>query len=137
MTVTDLPALNATLNAISSVLLTTGYVLIRRGHRLAHKRCMIAALVMSAAFLTSYVIYHLNVGSVPFTGTGWIRTLYFLVLIPHFILAVAIVPMVVMTVSRALSSRFDKHKKIARWTLPLWLYVSVTGVFVYLMLYQM
>ncbi len=137
MTVTDLPALNATLNAISSVLLTTGYVLIRRGHRLAHKRCMIAALVMSAAFLTSYVIYHLNVGSVPFTGTGWIRTLYFLVLIPHVILAVAIVPMVVMTVSRALSSRFDKHKKIARWTLPLWLYVSVTGVIVYLMLYQM
>lgn len=137
MTITDLPALNATLNAISSVLLTTGYVLIRRGHRQAHKRCMIAALVMSAAFLTSYVIYHLEVGSVPFQGTGWIRTVYFLVLIPHVILAVAIVPMVIMTVSRGLSSRFDKHKQIARWTLPLWLYVSVTGVVVYLMLYRM
>lgn len=137
MTVTDLPALNATLNAISSVLLTTGYILIRRGHRQAHQRCMIAALVMSAAFLTSYVIYHLNVGSVPFKGTGWIRTVYFLVLIPHVILAAAIVPMILVTVSRALSSRFDKHKKIARWTLPLWLYVSVTGVIVYLMLYQM
>ena len=137
MTVTDLPALNATFNAISFVLLTTGYILIRRGHRQAHKRCMIAALVMTAAFLTSYVIYHLQVGSVPFQRTGWIRTVYFLVLIPHVILAVAIVPMVVMTVSRALSSRFDKHKKIARWTLPLWLYVSVTGVIVYLMLYRM
>ncbi|MFA5910744.1 MAG: DUF420 domain-containing protein [Vicinamibacterales bacterium] len=137
MTVTDLPALNATLNAISFVLLTTGYILIRRGHRQAHKRCMIAALVMSAAFLTSYVVYHLQVGSVPFQRTGWIRTVYFLVLIPHVILAVAIVPMVVITVSRALSSRFDKHKQIARWTLPLWLYVSVTGVVVYLMLYRM
>ena len=92
---------------------------------------------MSAAFLTSYVIYHLEVGSVPFQKTGWIRTLYFLVLIPHVILAAAIVPMILVTVSRALSSKFDKHKKIARWTLPLWLYVSVTGVVVYLMLYQM
>lgn len=137
MTVTDLPALNATLNFISFVLLTSGYVFIRRGNRAAHKRCMIAALVMSAAFLTSYVIYHLNVGSVPFTGTGWIRTVYFLVLVPHVILAAAIVPMILVTVSRALSSRFDKHKKIARWTLPLWLYVSVTGVIVYLMLYRM
>ena len=98
---------------------------------------MIAALVVSAMFLTSYVIYHLNVGSVPFKGTGWIRTVYFLVLIPHVILAVAIVPMVLITVSRALSNRFDAHKKIAKWTLPLWLYVSITGVIVYLMLYQM
>jgi uncharacterized membrane protein YozB (DUF420 family) len=137
MTVTDLPALNATLNAISFVLLTTGWAMIRRGRRQAHKRCMIAALVTSAMFLTSYVIYHLQVGSVPFQKTGWIRTVYFLVLVPHVILAVVIVPMVFVTVSRALSSRFDQHKRIARWTLPLWLYVSVTGVIVYLMLYQL
>jgi len=137
MTVTDLPALNATLNATSFVLLTTGWFLIKSGRRQAHKWCMIAALVMSAAFLTSYVIYHLEVGSVPFQKTGWIRTLYFLVLIPHVILAAAIVPMILITVSRALSDKFDKHKKIARITLPLWLYVSVTGVIVYLMLYQM
>ena len=137
MTVTDLPALNATLNAISTVLLLTGYVFIRRGERQKHKACMIAALVMSVLFLTSYVIYHLQVGSVPFKGTGWIRTVYFAVLIPHVILAAAIVPLVLITVSRGLSARYDKHRKIARWTLPLWLYVSVTGVIVYLMLYQM
>ena len=137
MTVTDLPALNATLNATSFVLLTAGWFLIKSGRRQAHKWCMIAALVMSAAFLTSYVVYHLQVGSVPFQKTGWIRTLYFLVLIPHVILAVAIVPMILMTVSRALSNKFDQHKKIAKITLPLWLYVSVTGVIVYLMLYQM
>lgn len=137
MSVTDLPALNATLNAISTVLLLTGYVFIRRGQWRKHRACMIAALVMSALFLTSYVIYHLQVGSVPFTKTGWIRTVYFAVLIPHVILAAAITPMVLVTVSRALSSRFDKHRAIARWTLPLWLYVSVTGVIVYLMLYQM
>jgi len=137
MTVTDLPALNAALNATASVLLVTGWVLIRSGRRAAHKKCMLSALAVSAMFLTSYVIYHLNVGSVPFQKTGWIRTVYFAVLIPHVILAAAIVPMILITVSRALSSRFDKHKKIARITLPLWLYVSVTGVIVYVMLYQM
>jgi len=137
MTVTDLPALNATLNATSLVLLTAGWFLIKSGRRQAHKWCMIAALVMSAAFLTSYVIYHLQVGSVPFQKTGWIRTLYFLVLIPHIILAIAIVPMILITLSRALSNQFDRHKKIAKITLPLWIYVSVTGVIVYVMLYQM
>ena len=137
MTVTDLPALNATLNAISFVFLLTGYVFIRRGQRDKHRLCMIGALVMSALFLTSYVIYHLNVGSVPFRGTGWIRTVYFAVLVPHVILAAAIVPLVILTVSRALSKRFDRHRAIARWTLPLWMYVSITGVIVYLMLYQM
>ncbi len=137
MTVTDLPALNAALNATSFVLLTAGWFLIKSGRRRAHKRCMIAALAVSAAFLTSYVIYHLQVGSVPFQKTGWIRTVYFFVLIPHVILAAAIVPMVLITVSRALSNRFDRHKQIARITLPLWLYVSVTGVIVYVMLYQM
>jgi uncharacterized membrane protein YozB (DUF420 family) len=98
---------------------------------------MISALVVSGLFLTSYVIYHLQVGSVPFRKTGWIRTVYFAVLIPHVILAAAIVPLILLTVSRAVSRRFDKHRRIARWTLPLWLYVSITGVIVYLMLYQM
>src|SRR6185436_9800809 len=137
MTVNDLPALNATLNASSTVLLLTGYVFIRRGDRRRHKACMIAALVMSALFLTSYVIYHAQVGSVPFKRTGWIRTVYFAVLIPHVILAAAIVPPIMITVSRGLSEKYDRHRRIARWTLPLWLYVSVTGVIVYLMLYQM
>ena len=137
MTVTDLPALNATLNAISFVLLVTGYVFIRRKQWRKHRACMIAALITSALFLTSYVIYHAQVGSVPFKGTGWIRTLYFAVLIPHVILAAAIVPPVLITVSRALSAKYDKHRRIARWTLPLWLYVSVTGVIVYLMLYRL
>ncbi len=137
MTFTDLPALNASLNATSFVLLVTGWLLIRSGRRQAHKWCMITALAVSAMFLTSYVIYHLNVGSVPFQKMGWIRTVYFAVLIPHVILAAAIVPMILITVSRALADRFDKHKQIARWTLPLWLYVSVTGVIVYVMLYQM
>ena len=137
MSVTDLPALNATLNGISFVFLVTGYVFIKRGQWQRHRACMIAALVMSALFLTSYVVYHLQVGSVPFRKTGWIRTVYFAVLIPHVILAAAIVPLILITVSRALSRRFDKHRRIARITLPLWLYVSITGVIVYLMLYQM
>ena len=137
MSVTDLPALNATLNGISFVFLVIGYVFIKRGQWQRHRACMIAALVMSALFLTSYVIYHLQVGSVPFRKTGWIRTVYFAVLIPHVILAAAIVPLILITVSRALSRRFDKHRRIARWTLPLWLYVSITGVIVYLMLYQL
>ena len=137
MTVTDLPALNATLNAIAFVFLLAGYLFIRRGQRDTHRLCMIAALVMSALFLTSYVIYHFNVGSVPFKRTGWIRTVYFAVLIPHVLLAAAIVPLVAITVSRALSKRFDRHRVIARWTLPLWMYVSITGVIVYVMLYQM
>ena len=137
VSVTDLPAVNASLNAISTVLLLTGYVFIRRGKRQKHKACMIAALVTSTLFLTSYVIYHAQVGSVPFKGTGWIRTVYFAVLIPHVILAAAIVPPVLITVSRALSAKYDRHRRIARWTLPVWLYVSITGVIVYLMLYQM
>jgi uncharacterized membrane protein YozB (DUF420 family) len=137
MTVSDLPALNATLNAISFILLVTGYVLIRRGRRQQHRYFMIAALITSALFLTSYVIYHVQVGSVPFKGTGLIRTIYFAVLIPHVILAAAIVPLILITVSRGLSAKYDKHKRIARWTLPLWLYVSITGVIVYVMLYQL
>ena len=137
MTVSDLPALNATLNAISFVLLVTGYVFIRRKQWRKHRACMIAALVTSGLFLTSYVIYHAQVGSVPFQKTGWIRTVYFAVLIPHVILAALMVPPVIVTVSRGLSAKYDKHRRIARLTLPVWLYVSITGVIVYLMLYQM
>ena len=137
ITVTDLPAVNATFNAISTILLITGWIFIKRGDRRNHKRCMVAALVTSTLFLTSYVIYHAQVGSVPFRGTGVIRTVYFAVLIPHVILAAAIVPPVLITASRGLTAKYDKHRRIARWTLPLWLYVSITGVIVYLMLYQM
>ena len=137
MTASDLPTLNASLNATSAVLLATGYYFIRTGRRERHKACMIAALVVSALFLTSYVVYHVQVGSVPFKGVGVIRTVYFTILITHVLLAIAIVPLVLITVSRALSARFDRHRAIARWTLPLWFYVSVTGVAVYLMLYRM
>ena len=132
-----LPHLNALLNATSAVFLITGYVFIRRGQDVAHKRCMVAALICSAAFLTSYVIYHLHAGSRPFTGTGAIRGIYFAILITHVVLAAVILPLVLMTATRGLRSQFDRHVRIARWTLPLWLYVSVTGVIVYLMLYQL
>ena len=132
----DLPALNAILNGTSAILLTTGYVLIRRGHRVVHKRCMLAALVTSAAFLTSYLIYHANTGSRPFPGHGAIRLVYFAILITHVILAATIVPLALVTTSRALRDQYERHVKIARWTLPLWLYVSVTGVVIYLMLYK-
>ena len=124
MTVADLPALNATLNFISFILLVTGYVFIRQKQWQKHRACMIAALVMSGLFLTSYVIYHAQVGSVPFKGTGLIRIVYFAVLIPHVILAAAMVPPVIITVSRGLSAKYDQHRRIARWTLPVWMYVS-------------
>ncbi len=136
MGISDLPALNATLNAIATVFLLTGYVLIRRGHRLAHKRCMLGALVTSALFLTSYVIYHLNAGSRPFPGQGTARVIYFAILLTHVPLAAAILPLALVTTARGLWSQYDRHVRIARWTLPLWLYVSVTGVVIYLMLYQ-
>ncbi len=131
------PALNATLNATSAVLLSTGYAMIRRGRVLAHKTCMGLAFACSTAFLVSYVIYHVKVGSVPFRGQGWIRPVYFVLLISHVVLAAAILPLAVVTLSRALREQFDRHKRIARWTLPLWLYVSVTGVIVYFLLYHL
>jgi len=137
VTLADLPTLNATLNALSAVFITAGYVLIRRGHRTLHKRCMLAALTTSAAFLVSYVIYHANVGSRPFPGVGVVRAIYFIILITHVILAAVILPLVLTTTIRGLRGEFDRHVRIARWTLPIWLYVSVTGVLVYLMLYQM
>ncbi len=131
----SLPALNAALNSASALLLAAGWLFIRSGNVAAHRRCMLAALATSTLFLTSYLIYHYHVGSVPFTGQGWTRRLYFTILISHTSLAVTIVPLVLITLYRALRNRFERHKRIARWTLPLWLYVSVTGVIVYGMLY--
>jgi uncharacterized membrane protein YozB (DUF420 family) len=136
LSISDLPALNATLNASSGGLLVAGYIFIRRGNALAHKRCMIGALTVSALFLVSYVIYHLNAGSRPFPGQGLIRPVYFTILITHVILAAAIVPLALVTAGRGLRGRYEQHVRIARWTLPLWLYVSVTGVVIYLMLYE-
>jgi putative membrane protein len=135
MGVSDLPALNATLNAIAASLLVAGYIQIRRGRREAHRRLMLAAFTTSALFLVSYVIYHANAGSRPFTGQGTVRVIYFVILVSHVILAAAILPLALTTLFRALGGRFDRHVPIARWTLPIWLYVSVTGVIVYLMLY--
>ena len=137
MTVADLPALNAFLNASSALLLATGYVLIRRGRRDAHKRVMLAALASSALFLTSYLVYHAQVGSVRFRGQGLVRTVYFTILLTHTVLAVAIVPLVATTLVPALRGRFDRHRRLARITLPLWAYVSVTGVVIYWMLYRL
>ena len=137
MTVRDLPALNAVLNGTSGLLIAVGWVLIRRGHRLAHKRVMLAAVACSALFLVSYLTYHYHVGSVRFQGQGPIRTVYFAILISHTILAAAIVPLVLITVSNGLRERFDRHRRIARITLPLWAYVSVTGVVIYWMLYRL
>ena len=131
-----LPHLNATLNGVSFVLLTAGYVMIRSGRKEAHRAFMLGAVTASSLFLISYVIYHANAGSRPFTGQGIVRPVYFFILITHVILAAAIVPLALITLSRALAGRFDRHRRIARWTLPIWLYVSVTGVVIYLMLYQ-
>ena len=136
MSYTDLPALNALLNATAAVFLSVGWLLIRRRKIEAHRLCMLSAFVVSALFLISYVVYHANVGSVPYQGQGPIRMVYFAILITHVTLAAAILPLALVTLSRALARRFDRHRKIARWTLPIWLYVSVTGVVIYVMLYQ-
>jgi putative membrane protein len=131
------PAFNATLNGISAVLLAGGYVAIRAGKKDVHKVFMLSAFTVSTIFLVSYVIYHLRVKQlVLFQGQGWIRPVYFTLLISHTILAVVIVPLILITLRRAWMEKFDKHRRIARWTLPLWFYVSVTGVIVYLMVYQ-
>ena len=137
MAVSDLPALNATLNATCAVLLVTGWILIKRGRIQAHRNVMLAACAVSALFLTSYLVYHAQVGSVKFTKQGPIRLVYFSILLTHTVLAATIVPMVVITLSRGLRARYDTHRRIARWTMPLWLYVSVTGVIVYVMLYRL
>lgn len=135
--ISDLPTVNATLNTISAILLTTGYVLIRQRRIEAHKKCMLAAFAVSVLFLISYVIYHANAGSTPFTRQGWIRPVYFTILISHIILAFVIVPLALRTLYLAWRERFEQHRRIAKITLPIWLYVSITGVLIYIMLYQM
>lgn len=133
----SLPTFNAALNATSAMLLVIGYLFIRRRNVLAHKVCMASAFLVSMLFLTSYLYYHYHHGATSFPGTGWVRALYFSILIPHTILAAAIVPLALTTLYRAWREQFDRHKRIARWTLPLWLFVSVTGVVIYLMLYHL
>lgn len=137
MTVRDLPTLNAFLNATSAALLVLGWTLVRRGNREAHRRVMTAAFGCSSVFLASYLVYHAQVGSVRFPGTGSARTLYLAILLTHTVLAAAVAPMAVTTFVLAWKGRFEKHRRLARWTLPIWLYVSVTGVVVYAMLYRM
>ena len=137
MSLSDLPALNATLNATSALLLVIGYAFIRRGQIRRHRAVMIAACVVSTLFLTSYVIYHANIGSKPFQGRGPVRVVYFTILLTHVVLAAAVVPLAIITLSRGLRERFDRHVAIARWTFPIWLYVSITGVIVYVMLYRL
>jgi uncharacterized membrane protein YozB (DUF420 family) len=133
----ELPTLNAILNTSSALFLLAGFLLIKYGRRNAHRLAMLGALTCSTLFLTSYLIYHYNVGSVAFKGQGPIRPVYFTILLTHTLLAVAILPLIVLTLSHALRARFDRHRRIARITLPLWAYVSVTGVVVYVMLYRL
>ena len=136
MTVHDLPAINATLNALSGVLLAFGYLSIRARRIERHRRFMIAAFVTSTLFLVCYVIYHAQVGSVRFTRQGFVRPLYFSILISHVTLAATVLPLAILTLSRGLRAEYPRHRAIARWTLPIWMYVSVTGVLVYVLLYQ-
>ena len=138
MSISFLPTLNAILNATSGVLIVIGYRFIRRGRIAAHRACMIGAVTSSTLFLISYVVYHVGfkAGVTRFTGTGWVRPFYFTILVSHTILAVTIVPFIIVTLTRALRGQFLRHRAIARWTFPMWLYVSITGVVVYLMLYH-
>jgi putative membrane protein len=134
--VSQLPSLNAALNSLSAILLIAGYLFIKSRNIKAHKTCMLAAFASSILFLISYLVYHYQVGSVPFQGQGGIRLVYFTILLTHTILAITVVPLALVTLYRAFKERFDRHRRIARWTFPIWLYVSVTGVVVYWMLYQ-
>lgn len=136
MNVTDLPALNAALNATSTSLLIAGYLYIRRQRPVAHRNCMLAACVTSLAFLTSYLIYHAHVGHTRFTDPAWFRPFYLGLLFTHVLGAIVILPLVLLTLGRALRARFEQHRRIARWTWPLWIYVSVTGVLIYWLLYH-
>ena len=137
LTISDLPAVNATLNGVSAVFLLSGFLLIKRGRMDLHKRCMLGALATSSLFLISYVVYHAHAGSRPFPGTGGVRLLYFGILITHVVLAATILPLALVTTARGLRAHYARHVRVARWTLPIWLYVSVTGVIIYVMLYQM
>ncbi|MFB3905902.1 MAG: DUF420 domain-containing protein [Acidobacteriota bacterium] len=131
------PAVNALLNLLSALLLTVGFVQVRNGRIRRHRAFMLAAFLTSTAFLASYLAYHYSAGSTRFQGQGWIRPVYFAVLISHSILAALVVPLVLVTLSRGLRGRYPAHRRVARWTLPIWLYVSVTGVLVYVMLYHL
>jgi uncharacterized membrane protein YozB (DUF420 family) len=137
LTLADLPGVNAILNATTAVLLVVGYGLIRRGHRSAHRAVMISAFALSSLFLASYLWYHAHAGVTRFPGHGWIRPVYFAILLSHTVLAAAIVPLVLVTLARGLRADFPRHARLARWTLPAWLYVSVTGVVIYGMLYRL
>jgi len=136
MSVSDLPALNASLNALSAILLTAGFIFIKRGEKTAHRNCMIAAFVVSAIFLVSYLTYHAQVGHTSFQEPAWFRPIYLAILIPHVLLAGLIVPMILAALWFAFRGTFEKHRRIARWTWPLWMFVSITGVIIYLLLYQ-
>ena len=136
MTVHDLPAVNASLNALSGILLLTGYLLIRARRIQQHRACMIAAFATSSLFLICYLVYHAQVGSVRFPRQGFVRPLYYTILITHVTLAATVPPLAIVTLSRGLKARYTKHRRIARWTFPIWLYVSITGVLVYVLLYQ-
>ena len=131
-----LPTVNALLNTASAVLLTAGFVFIRRRNVAAHRACMLGAFAVSVLFLVCYVVYHAYAGSRPFAGGGWVRPVYFVLLVSHIVLAAVIVPLALTTIYRGLTGKLDRHKRLARRTLPIWLYVSVTGVIVYLMLYH-
>jgi uncharacterized membrane protein YozB (DUF420 family) len=135
LSVADLPAVNAALNLTAAVLLACGWVMIRRGRRAIHRAFMLGAFLSSTLFLVSYTVYHAHAGSRPFRGHGAIRAVYFTILTSHVVLAAVILPLAIVTLWRALGARYDRHRRIARWTLPLWLYVSVTGVLIYAMLY--
>jgi uncharacterized membrane protein YozB (DUF420 family) len=137
VSVRDLPHVNAILNSTAIVLLIVGYLLIRRKRIMAHRVCMGLATLVSAAFLVCYLVYHFEVGSVKFTGQGVIRTVYFAILLSHTVLAAVVPVLVGITLYRAVRGQFERHRRVARWTLPIWLYVSVTGVLVYLLLYQL
>lgn len=136
MTLSDMPMINACLNSLSAVFLAFGYYFIKRNQKIAHRNCMVAAFITSTVFLACYLVYHFYAGRTTFRDPAWFRPIYLGILLTHTILAVAIVPMIFMTFIRAFRERFDAHKRIARWTWPLWMYVSVTGVLIYLLLYQ-
>jgi uncharacterized membrane protein YozB (DUF420 family) len=136
MTLSDLPALNAALNSLSTALLAAGFYFIRRGHVVAHRRCMVAALATSTLFLAGYLVYHAQAGRTVFREPAWFRPIYLVILLTHTVLAAAIVPLVLITLYRALRQSFESHRRWARWTWPLWIYVSATGVIIYLLLYQ-
>ena len=136
MSLSDLPAVNALLNSLSTIFLINGYMLIKRGRQAAHRNCMIGALITSTLFLTSYLYYHYNAGRTDFINPQWFRPIYLVILVTHIILAVVIVPLALISVILAVRRRYELHKRVSRWTWPLWMYVSVTGVLIYFLLYQ-